>query len=72
MCVRGGEVPRGGEPVVDGEDPRGEAAVVVPRGGVEDIDDDGIDDGGMAMADPSPDDVGGGMVDPSPPHEGCW
>ncbi len=67
MCVRGGEVPRGGEPVVDGEDPRGEAAVVVPRGGVEDIDDDGIDDRGMAMADPtSPDDVGGGMVDPPP------
>ena len=50
MCVRGGEVPRGGEPVVDGEGPRGE----VPRGGVEDIDDDGIDDGGMAMADPTP------------------
>ena len=71
MCVRGGEVPRGGEPVVDGEDLRGEGAVVVPRGGVEDIDDDGIDDGG-GMADPTPDDVGGGMVDPSPPHEGCW
>ena len=53
--------------MVDGEDPRGEVAVKVPRGGVEDIDDDGIDDGGMAMADPSPDDVGGGMVDPSPP-----
>ena len=52
--------------MVDGEDPRGDAAVVVPRGGVEDIDDDGIDDGG-GMADPTPDDGGGGMVDPSPP-----
>ena len=64
MCVRGGGVPRGGEPVVDGEDPRGEA-VVVPRGWVADIDDDGIDGGGMA--DPIPVDGGGGMVDPTPP-----
>jgi hypothetical protein len=67
MCVRGGKVPGGGEPVVDGEDPRGEA-VVVPRGWVVDIDDDGIDrDGGGRMVDPTPPDGGGGMVDPPPP-----
>ena len=67
MCVRGGAVPGGGELVVDGEDPpHGE--VLLPRGRVADIDDNGIDvDEWGGMADPTPPDGGGGMVDPTRP-----